>query len=474
MKSYVLHIENFLRVEKAEIPLSPGVIGLVGNNAQGKTTMIHALSDLIAGKNDFTKIRDGAERAVVKIEVHEDGELQSVVSRTQTKETMKLDAKGLRPGQTAIGFLGTMLDEIAVNPVTLATSNPVEYLKQHLQVEIEKADIPEPMQEAINTLRLFDGKEVNVKETGFALCERLAADVEASRRATGKQMDQERAVVADLKKTLPMEQPPMPFNEDDVKKDITALQARVANAAEANANHRNAAGAMNAIEQKIRQAAQGIENIQKERRSLLDQVAKMDIQIELLTGQMAELNSVEITKAQQKLKENPAVDLAGVEDEIKKQTDKLQQIAVVKRIQQGFKVLFQREAGLKALEDAYKKQDTVTKFFRYELPKRLIAKCKLPVEGIEFKDGHMFVNGHAIERLSTAEKAIVTTKLAIAIAKQKGHIAVCLDGVESLDEEHRKEFLKAAQDSGMCILYTRFGAPEYPHEKEVKEGKIIQ
>ena len=84
----------------------------------------------------------------------------------------------------------------------------------------------------------------------------------------------------------------------------------------------------------------------------------------------------------------------------------------------------------------------------------------------------MFVAGHAIERLSTAEKALVTTKIAIALAKQKGHVAVCLDGVESLDEAHRKEFLQAAEQNDVCVLYTRYGKPEYAHEKEVVAGRL--
>ncbi len=105
----------------------------------------------------------------------------------------------------------------------------------------------------------------------------------------------------------------------------------------------------------------------------------------------------------------------------------------------------------------------------------MIQKCKLPVDGIEFVDGAMHVNGRPLDKLSTAERAIVTTKLAMAIAKQKGHIAIALDGVEYLDEEHRAEFLKAAEESGMCVIYTRMSqaGPEYAHEREVHDGKVL-
>lgn len=473
-RSYVLHIENFLKVEKASINLDPGVIGLVGNNAQGKTTFIHALHDLMTGKNDFSKIRDGQEKATVRIDVMENGELVSTIARTQTKDKMKLEGSGLRPGQTPIGFLASLMDEVAVNPITLATSNPVAYLKQHLDVKIEPTDFTEEMTKLINEFSFFQGKEQAVKtKGGFELAELLAGDMEVNRKATGDNVKNTTAMIAEMKKQLPPEQPGLPHDEDQLKKEQDAILENIRTSVVKNANHGNAKRTRDRLVAELDGMEQGLKNLDTERANLMAQVAKVDGRIEQMKNTINVARETTLAQADQELKNNPLIDTAAEDAKARELTQKIEHVQMVKKVQQGFKALFEREALLKALQDTYAKQDRIVKFFRYELPKVLIAKCKLPVEGIEFRDGEMFVGGHHIERLSTAEKAVVTTKIAIAIAKQKGHVAVCLDGVESMDEAHRAEFLKAADESGMCILYTRFGKPEYPHEKEVVGGKIL-
>lgn len=476
MKNYILHLENFLKVEKATVELKPGLIGLVGKNAQGKTSILTALSDLLQGKNDFTKIRDGAERAVVKIDVVENGELISTVSRVQTKNGMKMEGKGLRPGQTAAGFLATMFDEIAVNPVKLATQDPVGYLKQHLSVQIEKTDFPEDIAAMVNELALFQGKETVVKETGFDLAAKLAEDVAANRLLTNKKIQQEEAVVADMKRALPAEQPAQEFDKAEVEKRLTELKEQHAGARETNARAEAAEQELAKVSRKAEETRASIEALKVERQGLMDQIGRLDAKIETFMKQFADLQVKDLVEAQEKVKANPRVDTKALEDLGRAEQKKLEQIESIRLVQQGFKNLFQREATLKTLKDAFEKQDKVAKFFKYELPKRLIQKCKLPVEGIEFVDGAMHVGGRPLDKLSTAERAIVTTKLAMAIAKQKGHIAIALDGVEYLDDEHRAEFLKAAEESGMCIIYTRMAenGPEYPHEKLVENGTIVQ
>jgi hypothetical protein len=99
------------------------------------------------------------------------------------------------------------------------------------------------------------------------------------------------------------------------------------------------------------------------------------------------------------------------------------------------------------------------------LPKKLIERAKLPVENLSFRDGELYVGDIVIHRLSTAERYLVAIKLAVALAKQKGHLAVAIDGIEVLDESSRKKFLEIVKDSGIRVLYTRHATqPEYEHE----------
>ncbi len=204
----------------------------------------------------------------------------------------------------------------------------------------------------------------------------------------------------------------------------------------------------------------------------MTQVRDLQSKIELLKEREAR-EQLELQNAALAVDSFQVMDPADLEGKIKEQEQKLKEISMVKNVQEAFKVLFTRENKLKAHEIVYEKQDQAFKLFQYELPKRLIAKCKLPVEGIEFRDGELFVEGHSIARRSDAEKAVDTAKIAMAIAKSKGHIAVCLDGVENLDEMHRNEFFKAAEASGLCCIYTRLGEAQYPHEKTIQNGNIL-
>jgi hypothetical protein len=41
--------------------------------------------------------------------------------------------------------------------------------------------------------------------------------------------------------------------------------------------------------------------------------------------------------------------------------------------------------------------------------------------------------------------------------------------IDRMDKEHREIFLKEAENSGIAVLYTRVGKPEYEHETEIKK-----
>ncbi len=97
MKVFTLRIENLLKIKQATIPLK-GVIGLVGKNAQGKTSVLKAVQDLLSGKNDITKIHDGAERAEVSLTAIEDTTGEELFKISQGRRTSRRSNAGGNPG----------------------------------------------------------------------------------------------------------------------------------------------------------------------------------------------------------------------------------------------------------------------------------------------------------------------------------------------------------------------------------------
>jgi hypothetical protein len=136
----------------------------------------------------------------------------------------------------------------------------------------------------------------------------------------------------------------------------------------------------------------------------------------------------------------------------------------------------EKETEVALLKEKYANEDFLFKYYSYTLPKLLIDRCKLPVPEVEFRDNELYVQNRHIDRLSTAERALVSTQIGIALARAQGHIAITVDGIECFDKEHREIFLKATEQEDICVLYTRYSEGEdvLPNECKVENGKIIQ
>jgi hypothetical protein len=142
-------------------------------------------------------------------------------------------------------------------------------------------------------------------------------------------------------------------------------------------------------------------------------------------------------------------------DELKKRWDRLNQ----------------KEQAYMDVKERHKMEDAFYKYFAYDLPRKLIERAELPVDGVEFLDDGLYVNGRHIDRMSSAERSLVVVKLAVAMAKSRGHIAVAMDGVENLDDEHQRDFMEAIKNADIRVLYTRHGQPKYDHEILVEKNQ---
>lgn len=468
MKTFVLSIENFMKIEKARIPLR-GVIGLVGKNAQGKTSVLKAIQDVLMGQNDCTKIRDGAEKAVVSITATDEntGEELFSISRTQTQDAAKLQAKGLRNGQTPAGVLGVLFDEVAINPVRLLENGPVQYLKKHLKASFDPAAmLPEDLRECT-----YDPVPVH-QDDGFAFVEKVAENIEVERKILARDMKQQEAVIDNARKALPAELPAAPFDAEKLMAEEAELRAAKENAKSINTQYHERVNVVATAERKVEEAKRKAQGSKNALEDLLEQVEQHKAWLKVDEEAVA-ARGAELMAAIERRDEVKPVDVAATDTALVELGRKLAALKQHQVIVNQFAALKEQNARLKEMREKHERQDRLYKFFRYEAPKLLIQKCALGVEGIEFRDGEMFVEGRHISKMSTAERAIVATKLAISIAKQKGHIAVCLDGVENLDEEHMAEFVKAAEAADVAVIYTRAGeAPEFACERLVQGGVI--
>ena len=86
MKCNAIRIENFRNIERAEIEFDEGVNILVGNNAQGQTNLLEAISFTALGKSFRTSheeemIRFGEEMAAVSLDFTDSVRRQNITVR---------------------------------------------------------------------------------------------------------------------------------------------------------------------------------------------------------------------------------------------------------------------------------------------------------------------------------------------------------------------------------------------------------
>jgi len=494
-----LYISNFLNIEEATLDLSPGVTGIVGANDQGKTNFLEALNSILDGTHDLRKIRDGATRSEIRVEELIGGEVVGSVSRIQTERNNRLEKKGDLHGLTPAKYLETIIDRIVVNPIKLVSEDPVKYLKSHLPIQATPDDLPENM--------YHNDCPFDLNQNAFLECEKQTEFMEKVRVGTYREKRHAQEIVEELKKGLQKLPEKPAFTEESLLNDAGDVKAKISNIERHNAERselakkrvdkvkdidcyklaldakqkqliglRNeyatidekVARTIRELEQKIKDVHANAELEKKELEGRGNLVKEKIINIELdIKKKQCEVLDIE------KLLENTKeLSKSELDNQLLIIREKLNELTAYRDLHGRYDQLREKEDILAELDNRYNKEDQLFKYFEFTLPKKLIDRCNLPVSGIEFRDQQLYVEGRHIDRLATSKRALAAVKLSIALAKAKGHKTIGFDGAEVLDDENRNEFIKAIKDSGIRVIYTRWGRPEYPHEIEISNGKV--
>lgn len=501
-KIYRLSINNFLTVEKMTFDLN-GVKGFVGKNAQGKSNILLALDQLLHGNNDINLIKDGKDRYEIRLDEIVDGEVINRVQRVQTQTSNTITGK-LNNG-TPKQYISSLIDDIAVNPIRIIEEDPVKYLKAHIVAPLQDGDILNHEYKEIE----FD-KNRNV----FNECKRHQDYFDKVRVETYGKLRHAKELCSELQKTLPDKKLIPEVNKDEYIKQLSEInnelgkaektQERINNIdnnikdrkdnldklrtkytdAKAESSQavfdyeKKSAESINTLkseitrlESELQTAKDNLAKATEEQPKEIERINKFYEEKLASITKEADIEKKEVATLEQEKEAIGTLDTKELE--LKKQNieNEIKQADNWLLAKDGYKKLEQHEKNVEAIQKVYDDLDALFKHYAYELPKKLITRCKLPVEGLEFKDDELYVNGRQYKRLSEGERLIVAGKLAVELAKRKNQIAVCLDGIEILDPTNRKALIEYMQKADIAVLYTRQGDPEYDHEIEIKNGQ---
>jgi len=418
MKVELITIHNVLGTENLEV--RPGAVTLLsGQNGTGKTSVLEALKALVKGGRDATLLRQGADQGEIVL-VMEGG---MTIRKRITEKGSSLSAHhpSFGPLKAAQTWLKEATDQLAVNPVAFLTD------KKRVDRLLEAI----PMEPDLDTLtEMLDGVSLSLPPGVHTATHALPA-IAAARQV----VFQERTGVNRIKKdaegsvrqllgSLPDEPPP---GSEDLERLGKALNK--AGEAQQEQLHRADLAQQSRL-QEIEQSA-----------------AKRKAEIDQETAKAREEVIKEADATRQAIRERNRPELEGLQEALSVARERAKQSKAYENTRAI--IADQERKAERAKEDSGLLTDVIEALDRMKEDQM----AGLPVEGLEIRDGEIYLEDIPFPRLNRAKQI----ELAVEVAKlRQGEIPlVCLDGIENLDTERFDLLTEALQGAGLQAIIAR-------------------
>lgn len=428
MKITKISIHNFLKLKDVEMnPSQTNVI--VGKNKMGKTSVLKAIRAAFTGDADNTSIRIGENTAEITIDTEE-----LTIKRTFNAKGTKLDVsnkEGLKypaPQKYLDGILGTF----SFNPIEFFEKKAIDrkkYLLDSIKLTITQDELAAYTGEKLAGLD-YDAHALEVVEMArkYYYDKRTGANAEVSKKEKS---------LLDLTSKIPAGFDPKNVSEEQ----ITAL--------------REAIQKDEKTEVLVKANQEAISRMQSDEVSLKNQIADLTARLILLQDEI-------IAKSEMKFDVSDPMAIAAAKDTLASLEGQREVVFTAKRADEV------RGELTSAMAEA-EKLDVVVKKLTKEVPQDLIAKAKLPIDGLTIDGNDIFIGGVNIDNMSSSEQ--LKFGLQIVRALNGEFKVVCVDGVESLDKESFAFFLREAANDDYQYFVTRVDG-ESEHSIVIEDGEI--
>lgn len=427
-----IRILNYLGIEALVVDDLGKFNKIIGANEVGKSAVLEAIREAFKSSGvDPNLIRIGEDESEIMIEID-----HSIIVERSIKEgsnKVKVTDGGL-PIKKPQTYLDDLIGPFIFRPVDFFKSRGRERPELLLSAIPFKLE-PEFLRISLNwtpdlwEANIFELTEVDYDQHGLDALDDVKTRVYDKRRELGRDVER-------LMKSIEQDKQDLPETLDGAKFKKFDLENKM---------------------EEVRKAEQLIQK----KKSLESQIDYRKNTIESLEGDIEDLR-LKIAKLQEELKaaildrDSNMVKLEEFDSSILEVADTVKtEIAAYEQyrtLAHRFEDIERRGEELGKVEEAHKAADDLYILLNNEITKKILGEIDIPIEGLELRNGDIFINNVAIDKLSTSEKMRIGVKIARALAGELK--IICLDGYESLDLEVRKAFEEEAADDGFEYFLT--------------------
>ena len=417
MKINHIRINSILGID--ELEFSAGQFTeIVGQNGQGKTSVLEAIKAALQGGHDASLLRKGAEKGEIVLVLDDGTEISKrITERSSPLSVIQDGKKASRPTDV----LKTITDMLSVNPIDFLRAPK----KDRVRVLLESM----PIEADTQKLTEISGVPVTAQPGvhGLAVVDAVRKQVFDDRTGTNRAVKEKEATINQLRLAMPDAPAGVEGNEDELMAQME--EARVAK----DADLARIRGKLDGI--KANNQSQ-IADIRAKAQAEIDAILAAERDIEGKAAQQRERTIAKHTETVAPIQQSLAAIRAN-------------RGAAAKR-EQAQETIKQMEEELQDLrEDAENQTKALSDIDAYKI--ELLAS--LPIPGVEIVDAELMRDGVLFDRLNTAQQVQIAVEVAKLRAGDLG--VVCIDGVELLDSAAFDEFKTQAIASGLQMFVSR-------------------
>lgn len=435
-----LRISNILGITQAEI--RPGKVTLIeGANGEGKTSILESFRAVLRGGHDATLLRQGADRGEI-VMVLDDGE--EIAKRiTPDKSTVSLSHPSYGEVKRPRGAIDQLCDAFSLNPVDFLTAKAetrLSLLLSAIPLRVSRIDLAGVLE--------FCSSQPNFDRHALEVLAVIGKDLYDQRTGVNRSAKDKRVLATEARKALP----------EDVTDPKAIDRYRDARAAQSTfLNEQNkAADAINknADSERTRVktiASEEIAKLQGDRDAAIERIRHE------YEGQINEVHSALTTKLEQ-IAGKQTVDHEMLNSERQARTEELAgEVARAQAASESWSRAEVTRSHIESLEQGAAELEANSDALTAALAELESIKSdlldKLPIKGVEIRDGDIYVDGIPFDRVNESRRV----RLAIDVAMLRaGSLPILIvDGIEALDSKSLAALQEYALEREIQLVLAR-------------------